>query len=140
MTSGSADLSDTLSGASSGSARLGTGGPADGRGGTTFVTAGSGGGSIEIGSSSVASRRGHPGDAIALAGYGARGGMARIKAGNGYKGPGGIATFAAGHSDEGNGANASLAAGATRGNAAGIVILEAGAAPVSYTHLRAHET
>lgn len=128
LTSGSADLSDTLSGASSGSARLGTGGPADGRGGTTFVTAGSGGGSIEIGSSSVASRRGHPGDAIALAGYGARGGMARIKAGNGYKGPGGIATFAAGHSDEGNGANASLAAGATRGNAAGIVILEAGAA------------
>ena len=128
LTSGSADLSDTLSGASSGFARLGTGGPADGRGGGFFVTAGNGGGSIAIGSSSVASRRGHPGDAIALAGYGARGGVAQIRAGNGYKGPGGIVTFAAGHSDEGNGANASVAAGATRGNSAGIVIIEAGTA------------
>ena len=126
LSTGSADLSDTLSNVPSGIVRVQSGAPKDARAGDVSAAVGKGGSFIEVGCTSEASSRGLPGNFVASAGCGGRGGQVEIRGGDGRKGSAGAVSLAVGPSEEGDGARASILAGATRGNTAGLVLVRAG--------------
>ena len=103
-----------------------TGVPADARGGAICIAVGEGSGVATIGSIGTVSRRALPSDIITTAGRGELGGTASIHSGNGCGGAAGAIDIAGALGEDGDGATAFVSAGATRGEFAGVVILEAG--------------